>query len=69
MIMQSGQPDTELLVRSNLILIEYRQDRQRVFAGACEYRLKRSSGGLKIAAKRVDIVNSEAELDGIAVLF
>ena len=69
MILQNPHSDTELLVCSNLVLIEYRQERQRVFGGVCEHRLRRTDKGLKIAAKRIDLVNSEAELDGIAVLF
>lgn len=71
MIMPNSPPntETELLVCSNLVLVEYRQDRQRVFGGVCEHRLRRTDEGWKIAAKRVDLVNSEAELDGIAVLF
>lgn len=60
---------SDLLVCSNLVLVEYRAERQRVFAGMCEHRLRRTDSGLKIASKRIDIINSEAELDGIAVLF
>lgn len=69
MILPNPHSDTELLVCSNLVLVEYRQERQRVFGAVCEHRLRPTSEGLKIAAKRIDLVNSEAELDGIAVLF
>ena len=69
MILHNPHSDTELLVCSNLVLVEYRQERQRVFGGVCEHRLRRTDEGWKIAAKRIDLVNSEAELDGIAVLF
>ena len=69
MLLQGTAADSQLLVCCNLVLVEYRQDRQRLFAGTCEYRLRRTEDGFRIAAKRVDIVNSEAELDGIAVLF
>jgi len=34
-----------------------------------EHRLRRTAEGLRIAAKRVDLVNSEAELDGIVCIF
>jgi len=60
---------SELRVGSSLVLIEYRKERQRVFGAAVEHRLRRTPAGLRIAAKRVDLVNSEAELDGIAFLF
>jgi 3-phenylpropionate/cinnamic acid dioxygenase small subunit len=59
----------ELVVASTQVLIEFRAERQRVFGALCEHRLRRSEGGFRIAAKRIDIVNSGAELDGIAVLF
>ena len=64
-----GSDGSELRVGSSLVLIEYRKERQRVFGAMVEHRLQRTAAGLKIAAKRVDLVNSEAELDGIAFLF
>ena len=69
MILDGAAAPGEILVGSSLVLVEYRSERQRVFGGACEHRLRRTPAGLRIAAKRVDIVNSEAELDGIAILF
>ena len=59
----------ELRVGSSLILVEYRRERQRVWGAVVEHRLRRTAGGLRIAAKRIDLVNSEAELDGIVCLF
>ena len=59
----------EVLVGSTQVLIEYRKERQRVFGALVEHRLRRTEDGFRIASKRVDIVNSEAELDGIAFLF
>lgn len=60
---------TEFKVDSTLVLVEYRKERQRVFGAAVEHRLRRTPAGLRIAVKRVDLVNSESELDGIAFLF
>ena len=59
----------QLTVASTLVMVEYRRERQRVWGARVEHRLRRTEGGLRIAAKRVDLVNSEAELDGIACLF
>ena len=59
----------ELVVGSSLVLVEFRAERQRVFGALCEHRLRRVDGAWKITAKRIDLVNSEAELDGIALLF
>jgi benzoate/toluate 1,2-dioxygenase beta subunit len=59
----------ELRVASTLVLLEYRRERQRVWGALVEHRLRRTRDGLQIAAKRIDLVNSEAELDGIVCLF
>jgi len=59
----------DLTVHSNLVLVEYRQEKQRVWGALVEHRLRREGDAYRIARKRVDLVNSEAELDGIAILF
>ena len=59
----------ELRVGSALVMVEYRQERQRTWGALVEHRLRRGPEGLRIAAKRVDLVNSEAQLDGIVCLF
>ena len=67
LVLEEDEP--ELLVASTLTLVEFRTERQRVCGALVEHRLRRTSAGLRIAAKRVDLVNSESELDGIAILF
>jgi len=52
--------------RSKLLLVEYRRNRQRLFAGTCWHRLSRGPE-LRIAAKRVDLIDCGAELDGLVV--
>jgi 3-phenylpropionate/cinnamic acid dioxygenase small subunit len=59
----------DVRVGSTLVVVEYRRERQRVWGALVEHRLRRSADGLRIAAKRIDLVNSEAELDGIVCLF
>ena len=61
--------DGQLRVASTLVLIEYRQERQRLWGAQVEHHLRRTAVGLRIAAKRIDLVNSEAELGGIVCLF
>lgn len=56
-------------VASTLLLVEYRQERQRQWGALVEHTLRHTAEGLRIAAKRVDLINSEAELDGITVIF
>src|SRR5215813_7394228 len=58
-----------LRVVSTLVLVEYRRERQRVWGALVEHGLRRTAAGFRIAAKRVDLVNSEAELDGIVSIF
>ncbi|MBV8534354.1 MAG: hypothetical protein JO128_02105, partial [Alphaproteobacteria bacterium] len=65
--LEDGAGDA-IRVRSNFILVEFRADRQLIYGGACEHRLVRAGAGYKIAAKRIDLVNSEGVLDGISIL-
>src|SRR5881409_1503981 len=65
-VLEADGPDAR--VGSTLVLVEYRRERQRVWGAVVEHRLRRTAQGLRIAAKRVDLVNSEAELDGVVCL-
>lgn len=58
----------DLVVTSTLIVIEFRNEKQRLWAGLVEHRLRREGSSFRIARKRVDLVNSEGELDGISIL-
>src|SRR2546427_4603960 len=55
----------EVRVGSTLVLLEYRRERQRVWGALVEHRLRPTANGLRIAAKRADLVNSEARLHGL----
>jgi 3-phenylpropionate/cinnamic acid dioxygenase small subunit len=68
-VMLLSEEGAELNVASTLQLLEWRQEKQRLWGALVEHRLRRAGGGFRIARKRVDLVNSEAELDGIAILF
>ena len=59
----------EIVVQSNLVMVEFRAERQRTWGALVEHRLRLEGDELRIVRKRVDLVNSEAELDGISVLF
>jgi len=56
-------------VRSKFVLIEYRREQQRIFAGTALHRLVQSDGRVMIGWKRVDLVNCDAPLDGITIPF
>jgi len=57
------------LVRSKFVLIEFRRNEQRLFGGTCFHRLTVASGDIKIAWKRVDLVNCDGPMDSIVVPF
>jgi len=68
-VMVGAEENSEVDVASTLQVIEYRGERERLWGATVLHRLRRAQGGWMIASKRVDLVNSEAELDGIAILF
>ena len=64
-----SENSSETKVNSTLQVIEFRNEKQRVYGALVEHRLRPANGSFRIAHKRVDLVNSEGELDGIAILF
>lgn len=56
------------LVRSKFVMVEYRREQQRLFAGTYWHKLVQMDG-IRIASKRVDLVNCDAPLDGLVVPF
>ena len=59
---------TEVRLASALTVVEFRNEKQRVYGALVEHRLRRKDATFQIAHKRVDLANSEGELDGIAIL-
>jgi 3-phenylpropionate/cinnamic acid dioxygenase small subunit len=59
----------DMVVTSSFMMVEYRQDRQRIFAGRQFHRLRAEGASFRIAHKRVDLVNSDAPFEPIAVPF
>ncbi len=62
-----GEPGQ--LVRSKFILVEYRREEQRLFAGTYIHRLVGDGEDMRIAMKRTELVNCDAPLDGLVVPF
>ena len=68
-----SESGAELRVGSTLTVVEFRNEKQRLYGALVEHHLRRimdgdQVGSFRIAHKRVDLVNSEGELDGIAIL-
>src|SRR5215831_12291409 len=56
-------------VRSKFQLLEYRRNAQTPYAGTSFHRLVRAGDEVRIAWKRVDLVNCDAALEGLLVPF
>jgi ethylbenzene dioxygenase beta subunit len=57
----------ELVVGSTVIMAEYRDDTQRLFAGCQRHRLRRHGDSFLIVQKRVDLINCDAAFEAMAV--
>jgi ethylbenzene dioxygenase subunit beta len=55
------------VVTSTVIMVEYRDDRERIFAGRQTHTLRRGGNGFAIVQKRVDLVNCDAAFEAMAV--
>jgi benzoate/toluate 1,2-dioxygenase beta subunit len=66
-IENEASPEGEYVVASNVIMVEYRNDQQRLFAGRQHHRLRRGDDGLRIVQKRVDLINCDSAFEAIAV--
>lgn len=54
---------------AKLIMLEYRQNETRSFGASVSYDLQRGPEGLRIRAKRVDLINSTGSQEMISVPF
>ena len=57
----------EYLVGSTVIMVEYRDEQQRVFAGRQRHRLRRDGETFRIVQKRVDLINCDSAFEAMAV--
>ena len=57
----------EYLVSSTVIMVEYRDEAQRVFAGRQRHRLRRDGASFRIVQKRVDLINCDSAFEAMAV--
>jgi 3-phenylpropionate/cinnamic acid dioxygenase small subunit len=63
----SANDNGDLVVSSTVLMVEYRADVQRVFAGRQTHRLREDGGSFRIVQKRVDLVNCDAAFEPMAV--
>lgn len=68
--MRASAPQAALVdVESMLILALSRSGSVEWFSARCSHRLRRTEAGLKIASKRVDLINCDEPLRAIALPF
>jgi len=63
----AGAADGEIVVGSTVIMVEYRDEAQRVFAGRQRHRLRRDGASFRIVQKRVDLINCDSAFEAMAV--
>jgi len=56
-------PRADLVVRSTVHILEHRKEEQRLFGGAVRHWLRREGDALKIAMKRIDLINCDAPME------
>ncbi|MGH7819468.1 MAG: aromatic-ring-hydroxylating dioxygenase subunit beta, partial [Candidatus Binatia bacterium] len=63
-----GEDGGDLLVGANFAVYESREEGIRVWAGRSEYRLRPTAGGLRMAGKKVLLVDNDRPLGTLAFL-
>jgi 3-phenylpropionate/cinnamic acid dioxygenase small subunit len=64
---EADEAKGEYRVGSTFIMVEYRDDQQRVFAGRQRHRLRRDGASFLIVQKRVDLINCDSAFEAMAV--
>lgn len=67
--LETGDGEKGVTIRSKFVLVEYRREEQRLFAGTYTHRLVGEGDAMRIAMKKVELVNCDAPLDGLVVPF
>ena len=57
----------EYRVSSMLLMVEYREEKQRIFAGRQHHHLKREGDLFRIIQKRIDLINCDSAFEAMAV--
>ena len=64
---ETDQAKGEYVIGSTFIMVEYRDDTQRLFAGRQHHRLRRHGDTFRIVQKRVDLINCDGAFEAMAV--
>ena len=66
-VAEADETAGEYLVVSTVLMVEYRDEQQRVFAGRQHHRLRREGAPFRIVQKRVDLINCDSAFEPMAV--
>ena len=61
--------DADALVSSKVLVVAYRQEQQDVYAGDCLHALRQEEGQLRIAWKKVVLINCDALMKSLFIPF
>ena len=67
LVEEADEAKGEYVVGSTVIMVEYRDDAQRVFAGQQRHWLRRDGASFRIVQKRVDLINCDSAFEAMAV--
>ncbi len=67
MVDEADDAKGHYVVSSTVIMVEYREDQQRIFAGRQTHTLRRNGDGFCIVQKRVDLINCDSAFEAMAV--
>jgi ethylbenzene dioxygenase subunit beta len=67
MVDEADDAKGHYVVSSTVIMVEYRDDQQRIFAGRQVHTLRRNGDGFCIVQKRVDLINCDSAFEAMAV--
>ena len=66
-VIEKADAAGECVVGSTVIMVEYRDEQQRLFAGRQHHRLRREGTSWRIVQKRVDLINCDSAFEAMAV--
>jgi 3-phenylpropionate/cinnamic acid dioxygenase small subunit len=66
-IEQADAAKGEYTIGSTVIMVEYRDEAQRVFAGRQRHKLRCEGDSFRIVQKRVDLINCDSAFEAMAV--
>jgi benzoate/toluate 1,2-dioxygenase beta subunit len=68
-MLDTADGDGNCVVTSKFMMVQYRREKQDVFAGTCTHHLRCSPEGFRIAMKKAEVVNCDGPMENVLVYF